>query len=418
MEVVKTMKTRFSPFFYSCLFAFTSMLSFPKLALAQLRLGTGVQPGLEGYFLEYQQRGLPLNELRGASGCSVGFGASCNKTGAVLQKIVQENSGLDYQKLLVRAAGGAENYQKFVQLYSNQSAVPLVPYSSFWRDGNKYILDSHEYAGINTFDNAGYSGLNEITSKFHYAPISLRNEIINLRQAAIQLKIAYGKTLMEEALKVPNINQKIAKVSLNESEANFHQQHFQNAVWALNRESSGGLKNALFNVLSSPYTAVPAPLNRPNLQIANDITQVETIALEGSIQKIAPIAEGGSAAVLGNSLDEVIDTAATSGYTIAGLGGAALLLLLLSSGGGSDGGSLIASTGNNTVTPAQFLPEDNVTPSENPSPPAIGGENQGNNNNNNNGGVDALEIPEPSAQNSFFFLLFILFLFSRKKVMV
>lgn len=414
MEAVKTMKKRFSPLFYSCLFAFTSILSFPQLALAQLRLGTGVQPGLEGYFLEYQQRGLPLNELRGASGCAIGFGASCNKTGAILQKIVQKHSGLDYQQLLVKAAGGAENYQKFVQIYANQSAVPLVPYSSFWRDGNKYILDSHEYAGINTFNSAGYSGLNEITSKFHYSPISLRNEIINLRQGAIGLKVSYGVTLMEEALKVPNINQEIAEVSLNESEASFHQQHFQNAVWALNRESSGGLKNALFNVLSSPYTAVPAPLNRPNLQISNDITQVETIALEGDIQKIVAITEGRDETALSNSLDEVIDTAATSGYAIAGLGGAALLLLLLSGEGGSDGGGLVASI-DNIVTPEQLLSEENVTPRENPSPPTIRGENQGN---NNNGGVDVLEIPEPSNQNSFFFLLFILFLFSRKKVMV
>ncbi len=408
------MKKRFSPFLYSCLFAFTSIFSFPKVTLAQLRLGTGVQPGLEGYFLEYQQRGLPLNELRGASTCSVGFGAACGKTGAVLQKIVEKNSGLSHQELLFKAAGGKENYQRFVRLFSNSSAVPMMPYSSFWRDGNQYILDSHEYTGIGILTGRDNSGLREIASQFKYAPATWGNNDLTLRQGLVGLKTSYGLALMEEALKIPNINQKIAEESLNESEASFHQQHFQRAVSALNSGSSEQVQNALFNVLSNPYTKVAAPLNRPNLMISTDITAVEGIALEGEAESLIAMTGEGGSTFLYDSFDEVIEDGGTPVSALAGVGGVAIIAFLLLGGsgdsGGSDGESVLESTDdivaidNNVFVPPEVT--GNVPITDNPPTTTITPEAQTNNN---------LEVPEPSNTITFFFLSFVFFLFNYRR---
>ena len=408
------MKKRFSPLLYSCVFAFTSIFSFPKVTLAQLRLGIGVQPGLEGYFLEYQQRGLPLNELRGASTCSVGFGAACGKTGAILQKVVEKNSGLSHQELLFKAAGGKENYQRFVRLFSNSSAVPLIPYSSFWRDGNQYILDSHENTGIGIVTGRDNSGLGEVASQFKYAPTTWGNSNLTLRQGLVGLKTSYGLALMEEALKIPNINQKIAEESLNESEASFHQQHFQSAVSALNSGSSGEIQNALFNVLSNPYTKVAAPLNRPNLKISTDITAVDGIALSGEVESLVANAGEGGATFLYDSFDEVVEDSNMPLSALAGVGGVAIIAFLLVGGGGDSGGSNgdsvlestdeIVATDNNVFVPPEVT--GNVPIADNPPTTTITPESQTS---------SATEVPEPSNTITFFFLSLIFFLFNRRK---
>ncbi|MGK7948193.1 MAG: hypothetical protein AB4368_05160 [Xenococcaceae cyanobacterium] len=392
------MKSRLLFFGYSCLFSVSSILSFPQTTLAQLRIGRTVQPGLEGYFLEYQQTGLPLNELMSVSSCSVGLGASCNKTGAVLQKIVKEYSGSSYRELLMKAAGGLENYQRFARLYSNPAAISLTPYSSFWRDNNQYILDNHEYAGINIFQAIDSAELNEITSQFKYSPLSLRNSDISPRQGLIQLKVSYGVTLMEEALKVPDINQKIAEESLNESEASFHQQQFQTAVLAIKGESTSEISKSLFFVLSNPYTQVPGVLNRPNLNISTDLTSIHGIALEGDEETILSNTEENAVAILTNSFEETsfgetsfgetsfgetIEGFSTSYYTLAGLGGMALLIILLADGDG------------------------------NAVPKAIAVDNSSLKNENEE--ITALPVPEPNDTNAFFIIMGIFFCFDPKK---
>ena len=420
---IKKMKKRFPSLLYSCLFTVTTILSFPKVTLAQLRLGTGVPQGLEGYLLEYQERGLPLNELSSASGCSAGFGASCNKTGAILQKIIEENSGLSYQKLLTKAAGGTSNYRRFVRLYSNPSAVPLIPYSSFWHKGNEYVLDSYKNTGIGSFDEGEFSSLKEITSKFKYAPATWGNDNISLRQSLVGLKTSYGLTLIEEALKIPDINQKIAEVSLNESEASFHQRQFQTAASTLNYHSPEQLTNAIFYLLSNPYTEVEAPLNRPNLHIAEDIAQVHGITLEGKVENIFAITGEGTEAFLPTSFDEIMEDAAPSAYALMGVGGVALIILLATGGDVSNGNeSLVASVGDiltlgndNKIAPDSFLPEDKGTSGKKPTTSGIIGENQLDNQIEE---VNATEVPEPSNKNALFILLSVFFLFNRKKVMI
>ena len=410
------MKKRFSSLLYSCLFTVTGILSFPKLTLAQLRLGTGVQPGLEGYLLEYQQRRLPLDKLSGASGCSAGFGASCNKTGAILQKIVREYSGLDYPELLAKAAGGAENYQKFARLYSNPSAVSLMPYSSFWRKGNEYVLDSYKNTGIGTLNTVETSSLREIASNFKFAPATWGNDNISLRQGIVGLKTSYGLILVEEALKIPEIEQKIAAASLNESEASFHQQQFQNAVSALYSNSPTQLTNSLFYLLSNPYTDVVASLNRPDLSISTELTKIEGIALKGEVENIVAIIGEGSETILTASIEEVIKGSATSAYTIAGVGGVALLILLASGDGSSGDSSAVISDipapSEDTITLSSAFPP-NVTLAANPPISLIPEENRADNNVQN-----TLELPEPSFTNTFLLFSSIFLLLNRKKVMI
>ena len=383
------MKSRLLFFWYSCLFSVSSILSFPQTTLAQLRIGRTVQPGLEGYFLEYQQTGLPLNELMSVSSCSVGLGASCNKTGAVLQKIVKEYSGSGYRELLMKAAGGVENYQRFARLYSNPAAISLTPYSSFWRDNNQYILDNHEYAGINFLQAIDSAELNEITSKFEYSPLSLRNSNISPRQGLIQLKVSYGVTLMEEALKIPDIDRKIAEESLNESEASFHQQQFQTAVLAIQGKSTSEISKSLFFVLSNPYTQVPGVLNRPNLNISTDLASIHGVTLEGDEETILSNTEENAVAILTNTFEEntfeeTIEGLSTSYYyTLAGLGGMAVLMILLADG-------------DSNALPNAIAVDISSLENENEE-------------------ITALPVPEPNDTNAFFIIMGIFFCFDPKK---
>lgn len=394
------MKSRFSSFLCSGLFSVVSILSFPQITLAQLRLGIGIQPGLEGYFLEYQQQGLPLDELRGISACSVGLGASCNKTGAMLQQIVRKHLGLDYRQLLMKAAGGQENYQKFTQFYRYPSAVSATPYSSFWRDGNKYILDSYEYSGIGKVDDLDASTINEVTSKFKHSSIFWKNEVVTPRQGLVELKTAYGLTLVEEALKVPKIEQKIAEASLNEDEAGYHQQNFNDAVSALSNNYSENKKNAVFRLLSSPYTVIKAPLNRPHLNISEEIAAVEGISLEGKEaikEPIISLIEQGDEVFVFSYFDEIIENAgSTPLYALAGIGGISLMLLLLEDNVGSIDDSVIVAS--------QFLLEEPslVTDTIANSPDEE---------------ATISKIPEPSAIKTLFLFLGIIFWLKRKKLL-
>ena len=390
-------KKRFSPIFYSFLFAAASITCLPKITLAQLRLGTGIQPGLEGYFLEYQQRGLPLERIRGINNCSVGFGASCNKTGAILQQIVKEYSGLSYQDLVVKSAGGQANYQRFIQLYSNPSAVKIIPYSSFWRDPEDSILDSYKNSGIGILSDTKSSGLYEIVRQFKYAPVIGDSTEISLRQGLVGLKTSYGLTLIEEASKVPGVNQKIAELSLSNSEASFHQNQFQQAVTALNNQSFEQFNNALFYVISNPYTEDNAPLNRPNLQIAQNLAGIEGITLAGETETILGVTGEGMETFLINDFGEIIEGAnSTPFYAIAGIGGITLLILQLTGATGDSEGNNAVSSDDNLFDPIDI--------------PIGGGENQV----ITPGEEVALEVPEPSNMTTFLLLSGIFLLLGKK----
>ena len=398
------MNFRFFSSLYSFIFALISIISLPKLTLAQLRFGTGIQPGLEGYFLEYQQRGLPLEQLRSISECSVGLGASCNKTAAILQQIVERHSGLTHQDLLIKAAGGQANYQRFSQFYPNSSAIPNTPHSSFWLDRDNSILDSYENSGIGTLSNTRFSSLHEIVSQFKYAPVTWDDYNLSLRQGLVGLKTSYGLTLIEEAIRVPDINQKIADFSANDAEAAFHQGQFRNTISALNSQYYPGFDRSLFSLLSNPYTDDLVHLNRPNLSISDSVNRVEGITLEGEERTIFIAITGeGNEILLPDSLGVASETInPTPIYVVAGIGGLTFLLLALTG------------VGDDPDSSDNSFPDSKIPIVDNFFIPIIEVENQG----INTQGEDTLEIPEPANYTGILILSSIILLFSRKKIKI
>jgi hypothetical protein len=332
------------------LFTSAHLCSWTNAAIAQLRLGTGVQPGLEEYLLEYQLQELPLNQLRGISGCSVGFGAGCNKTGSLLQQIIQKQTGRSYQDLLVQSAGGLNNYLRFQQFYPNSSSISSTPYSSFWRSGDSSILDRYEYSGIGQLNSNHVANLREVVSSFRYAPVTRGNNNLNLREGLIGLKTAYGRTLIEEALKIPDIEQKIIAFGLSEEETAYHLQQFRQAKAALNTDNSATINQSLYNLLSNPYTSLPTELNRPELGISEALERIGGVTQEGSFATGEVLGEEISEIAIPTSSDILVEvTDNTPIYVAAGVGGLTLLILLLSLGG-NDSTTTFAATTTTTTT--------------------------------------------------------------------
>jgi hypothetical protein len=328
-------------FFSTIFFCFSYLLSQCNLALAQIRLGRGIQPGLEGHLLEYQIQQKPLEKMQGISGCSVGFGVGCNKTASLLQKIVTESSGKTYQDILWQAAGGQDNYLRFTSHYPQGIDIDSMPLNSFWINEGGYILDSHQYSGIEDLNRIPQSDLNSLVSQFTYAPIALKTEKINLKQGLIGLKTAYGRDLLEEARKIPNIEQKIAASGLSSSEINFHLQQFLDSVEALEKGNEQQLNHSLYQLLSHPYTSDPGVLNRPSLGISSSLDRQMGIGLEGdeyisSLVTPSLNTANVSETVIFNSAEVAISAEGVSGsgsntplYVVAGIGGLTLLALLL-----------------------------------------------------------------------------------------
>ena len=331
---------------------FSSLLAQSHIALAQMRLGRGIESGLEGHLIEYQLQQQPLSEMRSIDGCSVGIGVGCNKTASLLQKIVTEHSGKTYHDILLQAVGGGENYSRFTSYYSRNVdsrsvAIDTIPLNSFWIDGGDYVLDSYRYSGLdNLNDNLNKvapSGFNRVVDRFSYAPIANGSDNLTLRQGLIGLKTAYGRTLIEEASKIPDIQQRIAAANLNPVEANFHLQQFINSVEAIESGERQQLDSSLYRLLSNPYTSEPGVLNRPSMEIS-DFDRVG-IGLEGD-EYIASVISGDSTETAIFSSPEVFVSSAEGGigstgntpfYVVAGLGGLTVLALILTSlDGGSD----------------------------------------------------------------------------------
>ncbi len=339
---------------------FSSLLSYSQIASAQLRLGRGIQPGLEGHFLEYQIQRQPLEKMRGISGCSVGVGVGCNKTASLLQKIVTEASGKSYQDILLQAAGGRDNYLRFSSYYPQSVNLDRMPLNSFWVDGGDYVLDNYRYSGIGIAQTP-QSGLRQIVSQFAYAPRSLSDNRLNLQQGLIGLKTAYGRVLIEEARKISDVELKITASGLSPLEINFHLQQFINSVEALDNGNEQQVKESLYRILSNPYTSDPGVLNRPSLKIANGLEQQVGVGLEGD-EYIASVLEGDaketvvlnsnevnlSSVLQQGTVSNIAGSSNTPFYVVAGIGGLALVVLLLANLDGDRNSATLAFNSNTT----------------------------------------------------------------------
>ena len=312
-------------------------------AFAQLNVGRyGIQQGLESEYLQYQIKNQNLSQMRVIPGCDVGFGLTCNKTGSVIQRLVELNNGTSYQNLLIRAAGGEKNFQNFASFYGNNPNLSGVPYASFWRNASPTIMDGSQYLLGQPFGRNPVEGLGLVTKQFYWAPYSGVNDSVSLRNGLLDLKLSYGRLLFEEASKISNIQEQIQSLGLSPEMTNFYLNKISTGLDALNSGDQNQLQQKIFEVLSFPYSEDGGELGRPNNAIPAEFNQLlgEDIAGD-TLLSDNPLALDGETiafdAFPGSAGDVLIPDSSSSFplWPIIGAGGIALLLLLLLGGDSS-----------------------------------------------------------------------------------
>ncbi|MEA5604619.1 hypothetical protein [Nostoc sp. UHCC 0252] len=253
-------------------------------AFAQLNIGRyGIQPGLESEYLQYQINNQNLSQMRVIPGCDVGFGLTCNKTGAVIQRLVDLNGGTSYENLLIRAAGGEKNFQNFATFYGNNPNLSAVPFASFWRNESPAIMDSSQYLLGQRFGRNPVEGLGLATNQFYWAPYSGVNNSVSLRDGLLDLKLSYGRLLFEEASKISDIQEQIQSLGLSPEMTNFYVDKISTGLNALNSGDRNQLQRRIFEILSYPYSEDGGELGRPNNGIPQEFNQLLAEEIPGDI---------------------------------------------------------------------------------------------------------------------------------------
>ncbi|MEH2449384.1 MAG: hypothetical protein V7K18_27450 [Nostoc sp.] len=344
-------------------------------AFAQLNIGRyGIQQGLESEYLQYQINNQNLSQMRVIPGCDVGFGLTCNKTGSVIQRLIELNDGTSYQNLLIRAAGGEKNFQNFASFYGNNPNLSAVPYASFWRNQSPAIMDSSQYLLGQPVGRNPVEGLGLVTKQFYWSPYSGANNSVSLRSGLLDLKLSYGRLLFEEASKISNIKEQIQSLGLSPEMTNFYLNKISTGLDALSSGNSNQLQQKIFEVLSFPYSEDGGELGRPNNAIPQEFSQILGEDVPGDILlSDNPLALEGEAMGLDTFPDAMGDVLVQDSsnsfplWPIIGIGGLALILLLLLNGDSSSDQASVSSA--NTPTPLSLTSkgECDLTPSGNGS---------------------------------------------------
>ncbi|WP_298909212.1 hypothetical protein [uncultured Nostoc sp.] len=358
--------------------AFSSVavvLTTSQSAFAQLNIGRyGIQQGLESEYLQYQINNQNLSQMRVIPGCDVGFGLTCNKTGSVIQRLVELNDGTSYQNLLIRAAGGEKNFQNFASFYGNNPNLSAVPYASFWRNQSPAIMDSSQYLLGQPVGRNPVEGLGLVTKQFYWSPDSGVNNSVSLRNGLVDLKLSYGRLLFEEASKISNIKEQIQSLGLSPEMTNFYLDKISTGLDALSSGDQNQLQQRIFEVLSFPYSEDGGELGRPNNAIPQELNQLLGEDVPGDILlSDNPLALEGEAMGLDTFPDAMGDVLLQDSsdsfplWPIIGIGGLALILLLLLNGDSSSAQASVSS--GNTPTPLSLTSkgECDLTPSGNGS---------------------------------------------------
>ncbi|MEH2182298.1 hypothetical protein [Nostoc sp.] len=306
-------------------------------AFAQLNIGRyGIQQGLESEYLQYQINNQNLSQMRVIPGCDVGFGLTCNKTGSVIQQLVELNNGTSYQNLLIRAAGGEKNFQNFASFYGNNPNLSTVPYASFWRNASPAIMDGSQYLLGQSFGRNPVEGLGLVTKQFYWAPYSGVNDSVSLRSGLLDLKLSYGRLLFEEASKISNIQEQIQSLGLSPEMTNFYLDKISTGLDALSSGDQNQLQQKIFEVLSYPYSEEGGELGRPNNAIPEEFNHLlgENIAGD-TLLSDNPLALDGETLAFDafpSSAGDVLVPESSGSFPlwpIIGVGGLGLILLLL-----------------------------------------------------------------------------------------
>ncbi|WP_292844148.1 hypothetical protein [Nostoc sp. NMS8] len=348
-------------------------------AFAQLNVGRyGIQQGLESEYLQYQLNNQNLNQMRVIPACDVGFGLTCNKTGSVIQQLVELNNGTSYQNLLMRAAGGEKNFQNFASFYGNNPNLSAVPYASFWRNASPAIMDGSQYLLGQPFGRNPVEGLGLVTKQFYWAPYSGVDNSVSLRNGLLDLKLSYGRLLFEEASKISNIKEQIQSLGLSPEMTNFYLNKISTGLDALSSGDQNQLQQKIFEVLSFPYSEDGGELGRPNNGIPQEFNQIlgEDIAGDTLLSDNPVPLDGETIAFDGfpGSDGDVLTPDNSDSFPlgpIIGVAGLGLILLLLLSGDSSSAKSSVSlgNTPSPTNTPLSLTNkgECDLTPSGNGS---------------------------------------------------
>ncbi|WP_229555572.1 hypothetical protein [Nostoc sp. XA010] len=343
-------------------------------SFAQLNIGRyGIQQGLEYEYLQYQINNQNLSQMRVIPGCDVGFGLTCNKTGSVIQRLLDLNDGTSYQNLLIRAAGGEENFQNFASFYGNNPNLSEVPYASFWRNQSPAIMDSSQYLLGQPVGRNPVEGLGLVTKQFYWSPYSGTNNSVSLRNGLLDLKLSYGRLLFEEASKIPNIKEQIQSLGLSPEMTNFYFNKISTGLNALNSGNQNQLQQRIFEVLSFPYSENGGELGRPINAIPQEFSQILGEDIPGDILlSDNPLALDGEVMGLDTSPASMGDVLVQDSpdsfplWPIFGIGGLALILLLLMNGDSSSAQASVSSVSSgNTPLSLTSTGECDLTPSGN-----------------------------------------------------
>ncbi len=398
-------------------FSFFAVMAVIQPASAQLNIGRyGVQPGLEQNYLQYQLSGESLSQMQVIPGCLTGFGLACNKTGEVLQQLVEANNKTSYSNLLMRAAGGEQNYRNFSAFYSNNPRLREVPYSSFWKNDARNIMDGYQYLLGQQIGRTPVENLGLITKNFYWSPLSGDNNSLSLRSGLLDLKYSYGRLLLEEVSKIPNLEQQIQSLGLPKEVTQYYLGNFSRGLQALNAGNENVLKDSILHILSVPFSPEGGEFGRPSAGIPNEFDSLYGQGLEGNAFLGGPLVTLEPEAI---SLDipsagegyGLIPGGSGNGFPswLLGILPLGLLLFLLSngdSGGSGDSSSPIRTLVSNAGETPGVTPPPSPSPTVCPTMP--GGNGVANNHQNVNSscfapvgaGLEIKKVPEPSAVNA------------------
>jgi hypothetical protein len=331
-----------------------------------------IPPGQEPEYLRYQlEHNNDLRQIQVIPDCSVGFGLGCNKTGAVLEQIVRSNGGPSYQEMLMRAAGGPQNYRNFANFYGNNPNLDQIPYASFWQQPSPSIVDRYQYVLGQSVSRSPVQGLGTVTRNFAWAPLSRGNNSLSARDGLLDLKYSFGRVLFSEVAKVPNLKQQISSLDLPPDMTKYYFNTISSGLRALNTGNEQRLQDSILRVFSFPYsppTIVSGEYGRVPINAPEQVG-IEGIPLPGEALSINPVFSEGVDIVAApdTSLafqDFLQPAAGGSGLPVLPvLGGIGLLALLLSLGGGDNGDS----SSSQPIPPVGDIPPGVIVPP--PSPP-------------------------------------------------
>ncbi|GAX36839.1 hypothetical protein [Nodularia sp. NIES-3585] len=384
-------------------------------ATAQLRINEDypLPRGQESELLEFQrQNNQKMRQMRVMPNCSVGSGLGCNKTGTVVEKIINLSNGTNYQDMLMRSAGGEDNYRKFAAFYDHHPRLQNIPYASFWRNEDPSILDGHQYVLGRPVSSQPVSGLKAVTSNFPWSPLSRSGEI-SPREGLLNFKYSYGRILLEEVAKIPNLEEQIRSLDLPQEMTGFYLSNLSRGLRALNTGNNRDLRESILTILSYPYS--PGTRNdgwygRKLVDVPETIQSEEQPLSGDSFVSESPELKGEDISIALNypSFEEYL---LPSGGSLLPYAGIALLFWLLFMGG--NGGS---------NQPASFVEvASDVIPSD-----VTPGNNDASNGFEFTGNIDVpppqqpqvKTVPEPSTLTALLVLMLTVYILNYKQRLI